>query len=124
MKRLLNQCRKELSRWKNVIQVLDHEELVATVLNITLYQVYKRNKKQCQSVKFSDYLKEEPYLDHYLYRVCRELETNGIDIKKRIYARRGVKKFGVFDVQAVDEAKAEQPVAEPEKIPWDLMLEK
>lgn len=131
MKRLLKQCRKELKRWRKYLQVMDHERLVVSALNLALYQVYKRNKDTVQSLKFSDYLKEESYLDHYFYKVCRELDARELNPRKRIYDKRKPKSFGVFDVThlekkepAVEIAPVMAPVEEfKEPFPWEIKLE-
>ena len=132
MKRLLKQCRKELKRWKKYLQVMDHERLVVSALNMALYQIYLRNKDNSQSLKFSDYLKEEPYLDHYFYKVCRELDTRELNPRKRIYNRRKVKEFGVFDVNKLEKKPARQietaareaPVEDfKEPFPWEIKLD-
>jgi hypothetical protein len=106
-----------------VIQRMDFEEQITTVLNMTLFQIYRRNKNKSQSLKFSDYLKEEPYLDHYLYRVCRELETKKLDPKFRIYAKREVKKFGVFDVSALEKKRPSKTGPNVQPNPWETDLE-
>jgi hypothetical protein len=133
MKRLLKQCRKELKRWRKFLQVMDHERLVVSALNMALYQIYLRNKDSTRSLKFSDYLKEEPYLDHYFYKVCRELDTRELNPRKRIYDRRKVKEFGVFNVNELEKKsplpKLEIPVSEmpvedfKEPFPWEIKLE-
>ena len=102
---------------------MEYEDQIPTVLNLVLYQVYSRNKDSSQSLKFSDYLKNEPYLDHYFYRVCRELESGKLDVKKRIYSRHGKKKFGIFDVEALDNRKP-KPITKPsvKENPWAVKL--
>lgn len=123
MKRLLNQCRKELSRWKSTIQLMEYEDQIHTVLNLVLYQIYSRNKESNQSLKFSDYLKNEPYLDHYLFRVCRELENGKTSVKKRIYTKQSKKKYGIFDVDSLDARKPEE-ITKPtiRETPWSVRL--
>lgn len=125
MKKLMGLCRKELIRWKPALQRMDYEEQVMTILNMTLYFIYERNKERVQSLKFSDFLKVEPYLDHYLYRVCRDLEHRELAPKFRIYTKRQVKKFGVFDVDALEKKKKEPAKSAPKSSdnPWQVDVE-
>lgn len=102
MRQLLKHCSKELNRWRVHLQTLDHEGLVVSALNMALYQIYVRNKDNVSSLKFSDFLKEEHLLDHYFFRVCRELESHKLNPRVRFYGKKKTKSFGLFDVSELE----------------------
>lgn len=104
-KKLVKLCQKEFKELKIEFSFLTEEEKVIKILSIILHKIYERNFRNLDSLKFSDYLKEEPYLDYHFFKICKEIEFNGTVLDKNLRRRPFKKKFGIFDVDKLEKKR-------------------
>ena len=122
IKKLVKLCIPSLKILKWEFTTMSHEEKIISILKSVVYEIYKRNQNKCSSLKFSDYLKNEPYLDHYLIKICREstLKPKN-EIKKKA---KQTKKFGIFDVSKLEKKKKDKLEIKPKLVSKSEIFDK
>lgn len=91
-KKLISLCEKDLKNLKIDFNALSNEQKVEKIFAIFFRKIFERS--QVTSVKFSDYLKEEPHLDYYFFKLCKKVFENKNSQKKK-------NKFGIFDIEKI-----------------------
>ncbi len=103
IKKLIKLCSPSLRSLKWEFTTMTHEQKILSILEVICFEIFKRNKENVSSLKFSDYIKNEPYLDHYLLKICKELDNKKNEKIKK--PKQKTKKFGIFDVAKLQKKK-------------------
>jgi hypothetical protein len=90
---------KEFHRIRNEVETLNDEKAILSVMSIIFWWVTEKNRGMLNSIKMSDYLKQEPYLDHWFYKLATEYKRKKEqNPKKNVPPKRTTRKFGIFDI--------------------------
>lgn len=89
---------KEFHRIRDQVEVSNDDQAVVLVMSSVLWYILDKHRHTAESLKFSDYLKNEPFLDHWFFKIATDYGRDKSTKKKRKPKKKTQRKFGIFNV--------------------------
>lgn len=94
---LLKLMEREFKRLRKEIDLLEDKDAAHLLLSSCLWFIVDRNRVDIESLRFSDFLKYEPYIDHWFFKIAAEYARTRGEMRKN--NRKKLNKFGIFNVK-------------------------
>ena len=90
---------KEFNRIRDKVELSPDDQAVLLVMSSVLWNILDKHRHLSESLKFSDYLKNEPFLDHWFFKLATEYGREKSAKKKPKYQKKVQFKFGIHNVE-------------------------
>jgi DNA helicase IV len=95
---LQKQMEREFKRLRKEIELIDNKEASTLILSACLWFIVERNRSAIESLRLSDFLKHEPYVDHWFFKLASEYSRTRGEMKKK-NRKTKANKFGIFNIK-------------------------
>jgi len=94
-----NHVTAEFHRIREEVETLPDDKAVIAMMSVIFWWIVDKNKGMINSIKISDYIKQETYLDHWFLKLANDYSRTKDQKKSKKRVRKKVRrKFGIFDV--------------------------
>lgn len=94
---LQKQMAKEFKKLRKEIEILDDRAAAGLILSACLWSIVERNRSEIESLRFSDFLKQEPYADHWFFKIASDYSrARG---ERKTSRKKKLNKFGIFNIK-------------------------
>lgn len=94
---LLKHLEKEYHRKRKQLELMEDKDAASLVLAASLWFIVERNRGAIDSLRFSDFLKHEPYIDHWFFKIASDYSRTRTDNRTRKKTRSN--RFGIFNIK-------------------------
>lgn len=94
---LLRHLEREYHRKRKQLDLMEDKEAACLVLAASLWFIVERNRGAIDSLRFSEFLKHEPYIDHWFFKLASEYGRTRND--KKNHRKTKSNRFGIFNIK-------------------------